>query len=484
MSEQLGAPSTTSPQEIVNDFVLNVATANGTGSQTSNIALARTFFRMGISVAPKNLFPSNIQGLPTWYRVRLNDKGYTGYSDKTHILVAMNQATVHEDVTLVEPGGVIFYNDSLRMPAEREDVTYYAMPVKEIVKQVQVPTSLRNYIANMVYVGVLCQLLDIELDEIRLALDTHFKGKQKAVDLNMEVVNLSAEWARQNIAKVDPFKVKRIEGGNEGKILAEGNMSGALGSIYGGIQVVAWYPITPATSLADGLNEYLPQLRNDEETGKATYAIFQAEDELAALGAVIGAGWSGARAMTSTAGPGISLMSEFTGLAYQAEIPAVVWDIQRMGPSTGLPTRTSQGDIISTYFLSHGDCRHVILFPSSPKECFEFGHIALDLAERLQTPVFVLSDLDLGMNLWISDPYEYPEAPIDRGKVVSVEQLNEWKFDWGRYKDVDGDGIGHRSIPGTPHKLAGYFTRGTGHNEKAEYSERAEDWQANLQRLE
>jgi 2-oxoglutarate ferredoxin oxidoreductase subunit alpha len=299
----------------------------------------------------------------------------------------------------------------------------------------------------------------------------------------MDMVRRSHEWAVENLPGQDRYRVQRMTGFNEGKLLIDGNTAGALGSIFGGVSFIAWYPITPASSLSDALNKYLPQLRTDPETGKATFAIVQAEDELAAAGMVIGAGWAGARAMTSTSGPGLDLMSEFAGLAYFAEVPAVIWDVQRIGPSTGLPTRTSQGDIQSAYYMGHGDKCHVLLFPADPTECFEFGALAFDLAERLQTLVIVLSDLDIGMNLWITDTFEYPDKPMDRGKVLTVEDLQRLNGVWSRYKDEDGDGIGYRTLPGTPHPAAAYFTRGTGHNEKAGYSERPEDWETNMDRL-
>jgi 2-oxoglutarate ferredoxin oxidoreductase subunit alpha len=357
------------------------------------------------------------------------------------------------------------------------------MPVKELVKSADLPFNLKDYVANMIYVGYLTFVLDIEMDEIKAALEWNFGGKRKAIDLNFDMVERGYNHARDNVINTQPYRVERMTGFNEGKILIDGNTAAGLGALYHGVQFVAWYPITPSSSLADAINEYAPQLRTDPETGKATYAVIQAEDELAAIGMVIGAGWAGARAMTSTSGPGISLMSEFVGLAYFAEIPAVIWDIQRMGPSTGLPTRTSQGDILSTYYLSHGDTRHILLFPANPAECFEFAGAAFDLAERLQTVVFVLSDLDLGMNNWISEPFKYPEKPMDRGKVLSAEDLEALGGSWGRYKDVDGDAIAYRTIPGNTHKMSAYFTRGTGHNEYAGYSERPEDWENNLTRL-
>jgi 2-oxoglutarate ferredoxin oxidoreductase subunit alpha len=355
------------------------------------------------------------------------------------------------------------------------------MPVKDIIQRAAPPKELREYVRNMVYVGVVSQMLGIEMEEIRSALDTHFRGKKAAIDLNMSVVEEAANWARENLTKKDPYVVRRDDQ-TKGKILIDGNTAAALGAVYGGLTFAAWYPITPASSLADGVNEYLPRLRKDAQSGDATCAVIQAEDEISAIGMAIGAGWAGARAMTSTSGPGISLMAEFAGLAFYAEVPLVVWDVQRMGPSTGLPTRTSQGDILFTRFLGHGDTRQVMLLPGSMEECFEFGWRAFDIAERLQTPVFVLSDLDLGMNLWMSQPFEYPDQPMDRGKVLSAEDLERLE-DFGRYKDVDGDGIPYRTIPGTDHPRAAWFARGTGHDEYAVYSERPDVWQRNMERL-
>jgi 2-oxoglutarate ferredoxin oxidoreductase subunit alpha len=469
--------------EVINDFVINVATVNGSGSQTSNGVLLRALFKMGIPVNGKNLFPSNIQGMPTWYLIRLSKDGYLAHRDGYEIAVCMNGRTVAEDMAGVATGGMVLYDDSLPIAARRPDVTYYPLPVSRLVKEANLPFELRDYIANMAYVGALAYLLGIDMREIEAAVGWNFGGKRKAVELNMGMVNCAYTWAGQNLTKQDPYRVRPMTGFNEGKVLVDGNTAAALGAIFGGVTVVAWYPITPASSLADALNKYLPQLRTDPETGKATFAILQAEDELAALGIVVGAGWVGARAMTSTSGPGLDLMAEFTGLAYFAEVPAVIWDVQRIGPSTGLPTRTSQGDIQAAYYLSHGDTRHVLLFPSDPKECFEFGVTAFDLAERLQMPVIVMSDLDLGMNIWVSDPFEYPEQPMDRGKVLDAETIRQLGGVWARYKDVDGDGIGWRTLPGTPHPAAAYFTRGTGHDDNAVYSERPEDWERNLQRL-
>jgi 2-oxoglutarate ferredoxin oxidoreductase subunit alpha len=466
---------------IVNDFSITAATKNGSGSQTANLALLRALFKMGIPVSGKNLFPSNIQGRPTWYTIRASGDGYTARRDPSEIVIAMNPDTALEDHQKTASGGVFIVEESIKVPLDRSDLTYYAIPAKKLAAELEKDPKLKTYSANMVYVGVLMWMLGIEEKELEAALMFHFKGKQKPVDSNMNVIRKSVEWAAANLKKGDPFKVERLDK-TGGLIMIDGNTAGALGAIYGGVSFVGWYPITPATSLADALGDYLPKLRIDPETKAPTYAIVQSEDELAALGMVLGAGWAGARAMTSTSGPGISLMAEFTGLGYFAEIPAVVWDVQRMGPATGLPTRVSQGDLKSAYWLGHGDTKHVVLLPGEPTECFEFGWKAFDIAERLQTPVFVLSDLDIGMNNWMARPFAYPDKDMDRGKVLTAEQVNEMKG-FARYKDVDGDGIGWRTLPGTDHPLASYFTRGSGHNEKAQLSERSEDWEGNMDRL-
>jgi 2-oxoglutarate ferredoxin oxidoreductase subunit alpha len=464
---------------VVNDFSMVVATANGSGSQTSNLALVRSLFRMGIPVSAKNLFPSNIQGLPTWYTIRASIDGHTARRESVEILVAMNAATFAQDHAELAPGGACFYADNLPQPARRSDIAYYPMPIKELVKQVSPPKNLRDYVANMGYVGVVAEMLGIDLDVVRGALETHFPGRQQPVELNMGMINLAAEWARQNLEKRDPYRVKR-DHQTEGKILIEGNAAGALGAVYGGVGFASWYPITPASSFADAAREYLPQVRKDDSG--SSYAVIQAEDELAAIGMAIGAGWAGVRAMTSTSGPGISLMAEFAGLAFFAEIPIVIWDVQRMGPSTGLPTRTSQGDVMFVRYLGHGDTKNVMLLPGTVAECFEFGWRAFDIAERLQTPIFVLSDLDLGMNLWMSDPFDYPDVPMDRGKVLSAEDL-ERLGEFARYRDVDGDGIPYRTLPGNQDPRSAWFARGTGHDEMAFYSEGPEDWVKNLERL-
>lgn len=476
-------PEVFEQRRIINDFNINVATANGSGSQTSNSLLIRSLFKMGIPVTGKNLFPSNIQGLPTWYNIRLSKDGYLARREAVEVMICMNGATVAEDMASVAPNGIVLYDDALPIAAKRADVKYYAMPVKELVKAAELPFALKDYVANMVYVGVAAYLLEIEMDEIRAAVEWNFNGKPKPIAMNWNMVKAAYDWAVANVSNDQPYRVERMSGWNEGKVLIDGNTAAGLGALYGGMTFLSWYPITPSSSLADAINTYAPTLRKDPETGKATYAVIQAEDELAAIGMVLGAGWAGARSMTATSGPGISLMSEFAGYAYFAEIPSVIWDIQRMGPSTGLPTRTSQGDLLAAYYLGHGDTRHVVLFPATPKECFEMAGTAFDLAERLQTLVFVLSDLDLGMNLWISDEFEYPETPLDRGKVLTAEDLRARGGKWGRYVDEDGDAIPYRTLPGTEHPLASYFTRGTGHNEYAAYSERSEDWEKNLYRL-
>ena len=476
-------PETVEQGRIVNDFNINVATANGSGSQTSNSLLIRSLFKMGIPITGKNLFPSNIQGLPTWYNIRLSKDGYLARREAVEVMICMNGATVAEDMASVAQGGMVIYDENLPIAARREDVRYFAMPVKELVKAADLPFALRDYVANMVYVGVVAYLLEIEMAELRAALEWNFKGKPKPIAMNWDMLQRAYTWATENVTNNQPYRVARMSGYNEGKVLIDGNSAAGLGALFHGVSFLSWYPITPSSSLAEAIISYGPDIRKDPETGKATYAILQAEDELAAIGMVLGAGWAGARAMTATSGPGISLMSEFVGMAYFAEIPSVIWDIQRMGPSTGLPTRTGQGDIMAAYYLGHGDTRHVVLLPANPKECFEMAGTAFDLAERLQTMVFVLSDLDLGMNLWISDEFDYPELTFDRGKVLTAEDLKERGGKWGRYLDEDGDGITNRTIPGNKHPMAAYFTRGTGHNEYAFYSERSEDWENNLKRL-
>lgn len=469
-------------QRIVNDFSITVGTANGSGSSTANNTILRALFKMGIPVSGKNLFPSNIQGLPTWYTIRVSGEGFIARREEQEIVVAMNPGSFVRDLASVAPGGAFFYADDIKLPINRSDISVYPMPVKQLVRSnPEIPSNLRDLVANMVYVGILAQMLGIDLAKIEMALKFHFKNKEKPVALNMSMVKAGAEWAAANLTKSDPFYIEPSNQ-TDGLIMADGNTAAALGSIYGGVQFAAWYPITPASSLAEALNEYLPQLRNTPD-GKNTFAVVQAEDELAAIGMCVGAGWAGLRAMTSTSGPGMSLMTEYAGLAYFAEVPLVLWDVQRMGPSTGLPTRTSQGDLAFVANMGHGDIDSLILLPGSISECFEFGWRAFDIAERLQTPVYVLSDLDFGMNQWMSEPFQYPDAPMDRGKVLWEEDLERIKGDWGRYRDVDGDGIPYRTVPGNTHPLSAYFTRGTGHTTEARYSEEPEVWVAKMERL-
>jgi 2-oxoglutarate/2-oxoacid ferredoxin oxidoreductase subunit alpha len=465
---------------IINDFSIVVATANGTGSQTANLALLRAFFKMGIPVNGKNIFPSNIQGLPTWYHIRVSKDGYVARRHTSELLVAFNDATVHEDIEILPPGGVCIHNDDWRDLPQRDDIIYYSVPVNKFVRETGMKGKLRDYIANMVYVGTVAYLLGIPLETIDEALNYLFSGRRKLVDSNMTVVNAAYDWATENLEKVDPYRVEPMNE-TEGLITITGNEAAALGSVYGGVTVAAWYPITPSTSVIDALNTYLPRLRRDPETGEATYAVVQAEDELSAIGMVIGAGWAGARAFTATSGPGISLMAEFAGLAYFAEIPAVIWDIQRVGPSTGMPTRTGQGDVTFAYYLGHGDTKNILLFPATVEECFEFGTTSFNLADELQTLVLVLSDLDLGMNNWMSEPFSYPTEPIKRGKVLTAEEVEEKGF--ARYKDIDGDGVGYRTLPGNEHPRGAWFARGTGHDERAVYSERPEVWVQNMDRI-
>ncbi len=470
-----------SQAEIVNDLSIQVATVNGSGSQSSNNVLMRSIFQMGIPISGKNLFPSNIAGLPTWFTIRASKHGYVGRKREIDILLALNPETAKEDVESLDPGRVVIYEEKLNLSRLRDDLIFYPIPFSKIAAEVVSNARLRKLVANMAYVGSVAELLGIEMAEVETAIGKWFKTKQKAVDLNIKVTHLGAEYVRKHAPKRDPYRLERMNE-NQGKIIIDGNAACALGAMFGGATVVTWYPITPASSLCESLTDYMQRYRIDPKTGKATFAIVQAEDEIAALGMVIGAGWAGARAMTSTSGPGISLMAEFTGLAHFAEIPCVIFDVQRVGPSTGLPTRTSQADIFSLHYLSHGDTKHVILLPANMKECFEFSRAAFDLAERFQQPIFVASDLDIGMNNWMADPFDYPEKPYDRGKVLRAEDLNRLG-EFGRYRDVDGDGIPYRTLPGTEHPLAAYFTRGSGHDESARYTEKPEAYEKLMNRL-
>ena len=466
----------------VNEFSINIGTVNGSGSQTANLTILRAIFKMGIPVSGKNIFPSNIQGLPTWYKIRVSQSGYGGRRKEADVVVAMNPKTFTEDQSDLVEGGLFLYADDIKDPIDRVDMILVPMPVKDIVKKAKPHRDLRKLVANMVYVGVLANLLGIELESIKAALDFHFKGKESPVEFNMMVINLAYQWAEENLDLDLPNWIEPRDL-TDNAILVDGNTAAGLGTIYGGMHFVSWYPITPATSLPESILEFAPKLRVDPETGKSTYAIIQAEDELAAVGMVVGAGWAGLRAMTATSGPGLSLMAEYTSLAYFAEIPIVIWVVQRVGPSTGLPTRTAQGDINLSYYLGQGDTEHIMLIPGSVRECFEYGWKALDLAEKYQTAVFCLSDLDLGKNQWMTEPFEYPETPIERGKILWEEDLEKIKEEWGRYRDLDGDFIPYRTVPGNTHPKSAYFARGTGHDDFANYSEQPEQWRKNLDRI-
>ncbi|HKW19369.1 MAG TPA: 2-oxoacid:acceptor oxidoreductase subunit alpha [Terriglobales bacterium] len=465
---------------VVNDMSIQVATTNGSGSQSSNTVLLRSIFQMGVPVSGKNLFPSNIAGLPTWYTIRANKDGYVARKKEIDFLVAMNPETAVEDVKSLAPGASVLYDEPLNLSSLRNDLNFYSVPFDKLVAPVCPEAKLRKLVKNMIYVGVVAKLLDLDMMEVEKALRKQFAKKVKAANLNFAAAQAGFDYAAASLVKQDPFRIKRMDK-NRGKIIIDGNTASALGCVFAGCTVLSWYPITPSSSLAENIIEFFKRFRIGPD-GKATFAVVQAEDELAAIGMVIGAGWAGARAMTTTSGPGISLMSEFAGLSYYTEIPGVIWDIQRVGPSTGLPTRTSQGDILSTAFLSHGDTKHIMLFPASPQECFEMGTDAFNLAEKYQTIVFVMSDLDLGMNNWMSDPFPYPDKPIERGKVLTAEDLKKLGG-FSRYKDIDGDGIGYRTLPGTDHPAAAYFTRGSGHNERALYSEKPQDYEDNMDRL-
>ena len=467
-------------REIVNDFSIQVATVNGSGSQSANSVLLRAIFQMGVPVSGKNLFPSNIAGLPTWYTIRASKDGYIARKKEIDFVVCMNPETAHDDVMAMEPGSAVLYDEPLQLNKLRSDVTFYSVPYDKLVAAVCPEAKLRKLVKNMVYVGVVANLIDVDMAEVEKAIRTQFKRKQKAADLNFAAAKAGYDYAAANLSRLGRLRVERMDK-TAGKIIVDGNSAAALGSMFAGVTVFTWYPITPSSSLGEALIDYCKRFRIGPD-GKATFAIVQAEDELAAIGMAIGAGWAGARSMTATSGPGISLMAEFVGLAYYVEVPVVIWNIERVGPSTGLPTRTMQGDILFCATLSHGDTKHILLLPSSVEEAFEMAFDAFDLAERFQTPVFVMCDLDLGMNNWMADPFKYPERKMDRGKVLSKADLDKLGS-FARYKDVDGDGIGYRTLPGVDHPAAAYFARGSGHNEKAQYSEKPDDYQNNMDRL-
>ncbi len=484
--------------DFINNFVLHVATVNGSGSQSANQILLKSLFHMGLRVGGKNLFPSNIAGLATWFTIRLHPKGYTGRRAEQDILVAMNPATLAADLKGLKTGGFLLYNSEIKIDPQliRRDVFCHKVPFRDLVESLSSSVKLKKLLVNMVYVGILSELLHIPKACSQKALSDQFSGKESVIETNLAAFMAGADYAREHLsglpAEEFPYRAEKIPlptSGSEtssaaidpeASLLMDGNAASAIGAVAGGCSFASWYPITPSSSLMEGFTSWAEQLR-DHSQGK-TYAVIQAEDEIAALCMVIGAGWVGARAMTATSGPGLSLMAEAAGLAYYAEIPAVVFNVQRAGPSTGLPTRTLQGDILAAAFLSHGDTRHVLLFPGDIEECFEFARISFDLAERLQTLVIVLSDLDLGMNLHLGQKFPYPTQPFDRGKIVGLEDLEKMP-EFARYRDVDGDGICHRSLPLTEHPKAAYFTRGTGHDEKSGYSEDPEVFRRNLERL-
>jgi len=470
----------TARPRVTNDFSINVATVNGSGSQSANSVLLKSIFGMGFPVSGKNLFPSNIAGLPTWYTIRASKDGYVARKRESEVLVALNPDTAKEDVLALPAGGVAIYEEKLDLKQYRDDVVFYPVPLDKITAAICPEAKLRKLVKNMVYVGAVAQILNIDLNVVESNLKRQFSKKPKVFDLNFGAVKAGFDYAQTTLTKQDPYYIQTMDE-TRGKIIIDGNAACGMGAVFAGVTVVAWYPITPSTSVVEATTDLLKKFRVTPE-GKATFAVVQAEDELAAIGMVLGAGWAGARSMTATSGPGISLMAEFTGLGYYAELPGVIFDVQRTGPSTGMPTRTSQADLLSTAFLSHGDTKHIVLLPGNVKECFEFGCQAFDLTERLQTPVFVLTDLDLGMNNWMSEAFDYPEKPQDRGKVLTKEDLDRLGS-FARYRDVDGDAIGYRTLPGTMHPKAAYFTRGSGHNDAAGYTEKPDEYQEVMDRL-
>jgi len=470
--------------EAVNDFVIKFANVNGSGSASANELFAKAILRMGVPVSPRNIFPSNIQGLPTWYEVRVTEEGHLGRRGGTDMMVAMNPQTWDADIAELAPGGYLFYDSTRPLPPSkfRDDIRVIGMPLTEICNAVYQDPRQRQLFKNIVYVGALAILLGIEPEVVEKLFGEQYKGKEKLLASNVQALHLGCDFARENLREPVGLKVRRADRVGD-RIFVDGNSAAALGCVYGGATVAAWYPITPSSSVAEAFQKYCTKFRVDPSTGQHRFAIVQAEDELASIGVVVGAGWNGARAFTATSGPGISLMTEFIGLAYFAEIPVTLINVQRGGPSTGMPTRTQQADILCCAYASHGDTRHVLLFPEDPHECFEHAAAALDLADRLQTPVFVMTDLDIGMNQRLCKPFEWDDSKAyDRGKVMSAEELEAGR-DFGRYKDVDGDGIPWRTLPGTHPTKGSYFTRGTTRDAYARYSERGPDYIYNMERL-
>lgn len=466
-----------------NDFVITVATINGSGSQSANTILLKTLFRMGVPVSGKNVFPSNIAGLPTWFWIRASAKGYSARRARPNIVVALNPQTIQEDFQSVLPGGYFLYHSDIKLgdSLERNDVVKISLPIKALVDASTDQVKIKKLLANIVYVGVLAELLGLNSEDLISTLQDQFAGKASVLDSNLKAMQAGQQFAKEQLSGLQfNFKAEKIIEGNTGKIILDGNTAAGLGLIYGGATFAAWYPITPSSSLVESFIKYLPQVRTTLPT--PAYSVVQAEDELSAVCMAIGAGWQGARAFTSTSGPGISLMQEAVGFAYYTEIPVVIWDVQRVGPSTGMPTRTAQGDLLSAVFASHGDTKHPVLLPGSGEECFTFGQKALDLSETLQSPVFVLTDLDLGMNLWTSNEFTFPQESFKRGKVVSAEQIEAMPI-FERYGNPDGDGVAYRALPGTRHPKAPYLTRGSGHNKTGAYTEKADEYQFIVDRL-
>ena len=468
----------------VNDFVVKFANVNGSGSASANTLFAKSIMRMGVPVSPRNIFPSNIQGLPTWYEVRVSESGWLGRRGGADLMVAMNPQTWEKDVVEVEPGGYLFYDSTKPLPADkfRDDITVIGMPLTEICNATYTDARQRQLFKNIIYVGALAALLEIDIAELEKLIGEQYKGKEKLLEPNIRALHLGRDWAAANLPCPLGITVRRSDKVGA-RIFIEGNNAVALGAVYGGATVCAWYPITPSSSVAEAFEKYCTKLRVDKDSGRNRFAIVQAEDELASIGMVVGAGWNGARAFTATSGPGISLMQEFIGLAYFAEIPAVLFDVQRGSPSTGMPTKTQQADLLCAAYASHGDTRHPLLFPEDPTECFEMGAQAFDLADRLQTPVFVMLELDTGMQDWLTEPFRWDDArALDRGKVMSAEELEAGR-DFGRYLDVDGDGIPFRTLPGTHPRRGAYFTRGTSKDRYARYTEDGAAYVDNMQRL-